>query len=360
MGIPFSMKHWISVAWSVLLISTSHAQLLKPGSNAPALDVRIWVKGTPIKNFEKGKTYVIEFWATWCGPCIENIPNLTKLAQTRKDLQVIGVGVFEPNDNQRVQKFVAEMGEKMNYHVAYSGDKDKMAKTWMGAAKQTGIPAAFLVKDQKVIWIGHPASLETVLSKVDKGEWDVEAAAARFQKRIDEAARMNRIEAEVEAIQKLYSSKKIEAANQRLNKLASDPEAKSRVDELRFERLAYDSPAEFKSKCQEMIEKEDAQRGLLAYFAYQHAIELPDLAKWLISETTKMGKRPDWYPFLNGARTFFRLKEYAPALEMVEKSRKCVLDYQRENPDAPKGNALDVLEKLESEIKKAKSGTLSR
>ena len=84
--------------------------------------VSSWVKGDKVEEFEPGKTYVVEFWATWCGPCRASIPHLTELAQKYKDKDVrfIGVDVWE-RDTSLVKPFVEEMGDKMDYSVALDG-----------------------------------------------------------------------------------------------------------------------------------------------------------------------------------------------------------------------------------------------
>ncbi len=111
---------------------------------------------------------MVEFWATWCGPCRATIPHLTELAHKYKDkgVRFIGVDVWE-RDTKLVAPFLAEMGDKMDYSVALDDvPKDgkpadgAMAKNWMKAAEENGIPTAFVVRDGKIAWIGHPIEMD--------------------------------------------------------------------------------------------------------------------------------------------------------------------------------------------------------
>ena len=188
-----------------LLLNSASAGDLTIGDPAPKLAVGEFVKGEPVKGFEKGKTYVVEFWATWCGPCKTSIPHLTELQAKHKDATFIGVSVSE-QDFANVKPFVKEMGDKMNYRVAIDSvpeGKDAedgvMGKTWMEASGQAGIPAAFVVNgDGKIAWIGHPMELEKPLEKILAGSWDL--AAAR-EKLVADKAREAKLEKLMTAIQ---------------------------------------------------------------------------------------------------------------------------------------------------------------
>ena len=139
------------------------AATLKVGDKAPALSVEEWVKGKKIEKFESGKVYVVEFWATWCGPCIKGIPHLTEIQKEfkNKNVTVIGVasserGADKASKLKGVESFVKQQGDKMTYTVAYDDDRS-MSNAWMKPAGQNGIPCAFLVgADGKIAWIGHP------------------------------------------------------------------------------------------------------------------------------------------------------------------------------------------------------------
>lgn len=149
------------------------AVTLKVGDAAPALAIDTWVKGEAVAGFEKGKVYVVEFWATWCGPCIKAIPHLTELQKQHKDVTFIGVAASEkPGDNgdrlKKVQEFVAKQGEKMAYRVGFDGDGE-MREGWMRAAGQRGIPCTFIVNGEgKIAWIGHPNNLDEALAPLLK------------------------------------------------------------------------------------------------------------------------------------------------------------------------------------------------
>src|SRR5262245_46938845 len=163
---------------------------LKVGDPAPKLQVSQWVQGAPVKEFQRGQVYVVEFWATWCGPCRASIPHLNELHTKFKDkgLIVIGQDVWEDNQNG-VEPFVKKMGDQMTYRVALdqldSDQKGKMAQTWMEAAGQDGIPTAFLVdKKGMIAWIGHPMKLKAaLLEQALDGTLDIQKAAAEYQKR---------------------------------------------------------------------------------------------------------------------------------------------------------------------------------
>jgi len=135
---------------------------LKPGSpvKVESLASGKWIQGEALKEFEPGKVYLFECWATWCGPCIAAIPHINGLHKKYHDkgLRVIGVNVWE-DGIEKVEKFVKGKGEGMSYPVVYTGRGSAFETEWLKPAGIKGIPHAFIVQDGKLLLTSHPAQL---------------------------------------------------------------------------------------------------------------------------------------------------------------------------------------------------------
>jgi thiol-disulfide isomerase/thioredoxin len=217
------------VAGLALVCSGRAAATLKIGDDAPKLQVGKWVQGDPVKEFEPGKAYVVEFWATWCGPCKVSIPHLNELYEKFKDkgMVVIGQDVSEEDDSG-VAAFVKKMGTNMTYRVALD-DKSKikegaMNTTWMEAAGQEGIPTAFIVnKHGKIAWIGHPMTMtEKLWEDILADKYDIAKAAADKEKEAANEAKMQELSAKLRTAVK---DEKWDEANSIVDQMAKvDPE----------------------------------------------------------------------------------------------------------------------------------------
>lgn len=158
---------------------------LSVGDKAPPLTIEKWVKGEPITGFEKGRVYVVEFWATWCGPCIASMPHLTELQKAHKKdgVTIIGVTRQDPNNSlAQVEEMVQQKGEGMGYTVAWDKGSETYA-AYMAAAQQRGIPTSFVVDGNGTIaYIGHPMWLDFPLEGLAKGDWDAKSGQEKIAK----------------------------------------------------------------------------------------------------------------------------------------------------------------------------------
>ncbi len=111
---------------------------------APELIVEKWLTPEPKR---EGKFVLIDFWATWCGPCRKAIPELNALQKKFGDrLVVIGISDETAEKVQQLQE------PKMEYHVAI----DTQART-KNALAVTGIPHLILMDPKGVVkWEGFP------------------------------------------------------------------------------------------------------------------------------------------------------------------------------------------------------------
>ncbi|MFM7051491.1 MAG: TlpA family protein disulfide reductase [Planctomycetota bacterium] len=179
MSLPFDLRLLAvpAIVISAGIASPTAADSLKVGSDAPDINALDWVQGGVTGFSDDRKTYVVEFWATWCGPCMRSIPHLNELhtKYRAKGLEIIGIS-DEPLST--VRPFVNKKGAAMSYAVACDRDKATNEK-WMKAAGQNGIPCAFIVRGGKIRWIGNPLDpkFDEVLLGVISGRYSPELMA---------------------------------------------------------------------------------------------------------------------------------------------------------------------------------------
>jgi peroxiredoxin len=94
----------------------------------------------------KGKIVLLDFWATWCGPCRMAVPDLVSLKSQykSKDVEIIGISLDQEGTKDEVIPFIKEY--KINYPVVYG-----TMKTAMDYGNISSIPTSFIInKDGKI------------------------------------------------------------------------------------------------------------------------------------------------------------------------------------------------------------------
>ena len=93
-------------------------------SIAGALDVPISrLDGSSFRLSDyKGKVVVVDFWATYCPPCVKQAPQLAELSRRYRDqgLEVIGLTSVEKTEQQKVEEFIQRVG--INYNIGYASN----------------------------------------------------------------------------------------------------------------------------------------------------------------------------------------------------------------------------------------------
>ena len=171
---------------------------LSVGDSAPALDVETWVKGE--FNPSNAEVYVVEFWATWCGPCKRSIPHLTQLQEEYAEDGLAIVGISTDTDSSLVKKFVAQQGMKMQYTIGVD-NRRRTQRNWMDKAGLKGIPSAFIVDQNGIIqFIGNPLeeAFEDTLHLVMTGRYDLQKSE-KAQPAIDGAKQYRKLNSWAEA-----------------------------------------------------------------------------------------------------------------------------------------------------------------
>ena len=127
-------------------------KLLADGAMAPDFTAND-KDGHPVKLSDfKGKTVVLDFWATWCGPCQMSLPHTTKVAKQYADkgVTVLAVNVWDKPD--AFQAWLPKHPEYGTLRFAIDPSKDAAAGIATGLYGVSGIPTQYIIgKDGRVV-----------------------------------------------------------------------------------------------------------------------------------------------------------------------------------------------------------------
>jgi len=115
-----------------------------------------------VSQYKEGQAYIIEQFATWCGPCRKMAPHMAELTKKYPNIFIVSVS---DETEEEVKPFMAETPSTKLYNLAL--DSHGVAAKLSEEYQVQSIPHCYLFDaNKKFVWHGHPASVEGEILKM--------------------------------------------------------------------------------------------------------------------------------------------------------------------------------------------------
>ena len=116
-------------------------------------------------SLNKDKIIIIDFWATWCGPCVAEIPKIKKLYNKYKNKNVLFIGINLDKDKDKVINFCKENQIEWPQYYDGEGWNSDVVKKW----GISGIPTLFALNKGNIIYsVEARGNLEKIIEELIK------------------------------------------------------------------------------------------------------------------------------------------------------------------------------------------------